>query len=515
MFLKKIDFLSPEITLFHLGNKSHTSIFSIILSIILMIVIIIFSMIFSLDLIKRKNPLAYSSKTWENDIGTFLLDDNSYFHFLTIYSQIYPYNDEYNSSLINFFGIINYNRSMIQKEEINNFSHWIYDICDENELNRKKEYNNYTDYNFTRLCIKYYFNNETKNYSYYTDKDFIWPSISHGIENPNSTTYTIVMSKCFENEYLNITNCYNGNPKNQGSQSFTINLTYYEPIVELSNFKTPINHRLKTLQLSLTKSFIFSSNITMTPIKLTSDDGIILDNEKLYKGQKFKQNVIGYSYERNENLYGGISILLENDEEIYFRNYKKLQSIIGYIGGFYEFFLLFFTLINSFIYYDYQIVYDFNKMIENRITKYFQKQYISKIDESIENNYKRSKSIQFLGKNNQKTFSNKAINNYVSNNNLPKITDSFQQLKAQGSIYEKLSQNYQKVKWVNLFFHRFNCPNKYNYIEMMIQKRSKLLSEETIFKMSVSLKYLSERIQNEKNNQTSIFSNLKKIQPII
>ena len=250
MFFKKMDFLSPEITLFHLGNKNHSSVFSIILSIILIIILIIFSIIFSLDLIKRKNPVAYSSKTWEKDIGTFSLDQNNYFHFFTIYSQVYPYNDEYNSSTMNFFGFINYNRTIIEKEEIYNFSHWIYDICNENELNRIKEYKDYIDYNFTRLCIKYYFNNETKKYSYYTDKNFIWPSISHGIENPNFTTYTIVMSKCFENEYLNITNCYNGNPKYQGSQSFTINLTYYEAIVELSNYKTPINHRLKTLQLS-------------------------------------------------------------------------------------------------------------------------------------------------------------------------------------------------------------------------------------------------------------------------
>ena len=495
MFFKEIDFLSPEITLFHLGNKSHTSIFSIILSIILMIVIIIFSMIFSLDLIKRKNPLAYSSKTWENDIGTFLLDDNSYFHFLTIYSQIYPYSDEYNSSLINFLGIINYNRSMIQKEEINNFSHWIYDVCDENELNRKKEYKNYTDYNFTRLCIKYYFNNETKNYYYYTDKEFIWPNVSGGIENPNFTTYSIVMTKCFENEYLNITNCYDGNPKNQSVQSFTINLTYYEAIVELSNYKTPIKHRLKTLQLDLTKSFIFSSNITMTPVKFSSNDGIILDNERFYQGQKFKSNKIGYSYETNLNLYGAISILLENDEEIYFRNYKKLQSIIGYIGGFYQFFLLLFKLINSFIYYDFQIVDDFNKMIENRISKYFHKQYTSKMDESLSNLYKRSKS-NVLDKN--KYNNNKIINNFI---NQSKNNNSIYQLRSQESIYEKLSKNYRKVSWRNLIFYKCICSKSFNvgYMDIIIKKRSKLLSEESIFKMNITLKLLYENHIDKKS----------------
>ena len=173
----------------------------------------------------------------------------------------------------------------------------------------------------------------------------------------------------------------------------------------------------------------------MTPVKLSSNDGIILDNERFYQGQKFKENIIGYSYETNVNLYGAISILLENDEEIYFRNYKKLQSIIGYIGGFNEFFLLLFKLINSFIYYDYQIVYDFNKMIEDRITKYYQKQCINKIDRSIEN-YKRSKSNQILGKNN-KIISTKIFNNFVSNSNFLKINDSVLQLRTQGTIYDK------------------------------------------------------------------------------
>ncbi len=498
MFFKEVDFLSPEITLFHLGNKSHTSIFSIILSIILIIIVIIFSMIFSLDLIKRKNPLAYSSKTWENDIGIFPLDDNSYFHFLTIYSQIYPYSDEYNSSLINFLGIINYNRSMIQKEEINNFSHWIYDVCDENELNRKKEYKNYTDYNFTRLCIKYYFNNETKNYYYYTDKEFIWPNVSGGIENPNFITYSIVMTKCFENEYLNITNCYNENPKHKGEQTFSINLTYYEAIVELSNYKTPIKHRLKTLQLDLTKSFIFSSNITMTPVKLSSNDGIILDNERFYKGQKFKENIIGYSYETNENLYGAISILLENDEEIYFRNYKKLQSIIGYIGGFYEFFLLFFKLINSCIYYDFQIVQDFNKMIENRLSKHYRKQYTNKMDESLTNFFKKSKSSHVLEKN--KNDSNKIINNFINQSK----NDSFSQLRNQETIYEKLSKNYRKMSWRNLIFYKCICSKNYDidYIDTIIKKRSKLLSEESMFKMNITLKLLSE---NQFEKKCSLF----------
>jgi hypothetical protein len=233
----------------------------------------------------------------------------------------------------------------------------------------------------------------------------------------------------------------------------------------------------------------------MTPVKFSSNDGIILDNERFYQGQKFKSNKMGYSYERNENLYGAISILLENDEEIYFRNYKKLQSIIGYIGGFYQFFLLLFKLINSFIYYDFQIVDDFNKMIENRISKYFHKQYSSKIDESLSNLYKRSKS-NVLDKN--KYNNNKIINNFI---NQSKNNNSIYQLRSQESIYEKLSKNYRKVSWRNLIFYKCICSKSFNvgYMDIIIKKRSKLLSEESIFKMNITLKLLYENHIDKKS----------------
>ena len=59
MILKNLDILSPQITLYHKGFLSHSSIFSGIISIISFIIIIIFSIYYSLELILRQTPTAY------------------------------------------------------------------------------------------------------------------------------------------------------------------------------------------------------------------------------------------------------------------------------------------------------------------------------------------------------------------------------------------------------------------------------------------------------------------------
>jgi len=54
MIFKKIDFISPEITLFHKGSLSHSSIISGILSLISCSIIIIISVYYFLSLIYRE-----------------------------------------------------------------------------------------------------------------------------------------------------------------------------------------------------------------------------------------------------------------------------------------------------------------------------------------------------------------------------------------------------------------------------------------------------------------------------
>ena len=531
MFIKNFDFLSPEITLFHLGKDQHSSIFSGLVSLLLIIFGGILAVIFSLDLIERKNPTAYYSKTWEKDIGKFPLDDYRFLHFITVYTDRYPYEDEFNSTFMNFFGFMTYNKTIFLNRDIDSYEHWIYSPCDEDYLQNIPEYNDYVDYNFTRLCITYHYDNISKNYTHISDKNFIWPDIKHGIENENVTMYSIIMANCFENENINVTDCFDGNVKYQGNQNFILNFTYYEPSVELSNYKKPIKNRLKTIPFSLTKSFIFNVNITMTPIKIYSNDGIVFDSEKIYTGQKYLSKTTGYSYETNLNLYGGISIKLENDEEIYFRNYKKLQDIAGGVDGFTEILVILFKFLNLFIYHDFQVVYDFNKIIEGRITKINKKITINqnKMTESLDNENKKistkvgnKKIIPNAENQIIKNIPSMVLNNYVASNlnasnfkNNNNINESLQNFKTQANVYEKLTRSYKNIKWLDFFIHRNLCGQSLSYIDTIIQKRSRLLSEEKLFKIDVTLKYLCENYEFEKNTNVQGIFTLKKINSVI
>ena len=54
MFFKKIDFLTPPITLFYKGDEAHSSVFSGIISLITYSIIFIFGVYYSLEFIYKK-----------------------------------------------------------------------------------------------------------------------------------------------------------------------------------------------------------------------------------------------------------------------------------------------------------------------------------------------------------------------------------------------------------------------------------------------------------------------------
>ena len=86
MFLKKIDFLSPEITLFYKGSLSHSSIVSGILTIIAIIIIIIISYCYAIELIERENslPNVSSFTLFAEDASSFPINSSSFFHFIDL-----------------------------------------------------------------------------------------------------------------------------------------------------------------------------------------------------------------------------------------------------------------------------------------------------------------------------------------------------------------------------------------------------------------------------------------------
>ena len=82
MILKKLDWLSPPITLYFKGEGEHSSIFSGILSIIAYILVFVAGIFYFYEYINRKNPKAYFFNRYIEDAGSFPLNSSSMFNFI-------------------------------------------------------------------------------------------------------------------------------------------------------------------------------------------------------------------------------------------------------------------------------------------------------------------------------------------------------------------------------------------------------------------------------------------------
>ena len=88
MFLKKLDYVSPPITFYHKNYLAHSSILSGILSIISFLLILMISVYYSIGIIHRKDPSVFNFKRIIEDAGTFPVNASSFFHFISLRTEL-------------------------------------------------------------------------------------------------------------------------------------------------------------------------------------------------------------------------------------------------------------------------------------------------------------------------------------------------------------------------------------------------------------------------------------------
>ena len=175
MILKYIDFLSPQITLYHKGFLSHSSIISVIISIISIVIIILFGVYYSLDLIKRENPKAFSYNSFVNNNRKYPMNSSSIFHYISFIESIEM--REFDFKAFRLMGFETYYSNYIENKNIKIFDHWLYSLCKiETDINefKNKINNNYFE---SSLCISKFYNSNDKLYYDVNDPNFRWPSI--------------------------------------------------------------------------------------------------------------------------------------------------------------------------------------------------------------------------------------------------------------------------------------------------------------------------------------------------
>ena len=134
MLLRKVDMLSPNITLYYKQKNTHSSIISGILTIIAFIFILSFGIFHVIKYVNREYPMAYFFDRYIEDIGTFSLNDSYFFNYIQIIDTITRENIEIDFNKIEIIGVNITIDNYIDYGD--NISYWLYGKCD-NEINIK------------------------------------------------------------------------------------------------------------------------------------------------------------------------------------------------------------------------------------------------------------------------------------------------------------------------------------------------------------------------------------------
>ena len=197
MFLTKIDFLSPPISLYFRLLPSYSSYVSGILSIISIVLVIILLYSKLNNLFNRENSTLDSTSFtyFVEDAGTIALNPSSLFHYISI-EDLIEKKEEFNFSYFNAIGFEKSLKDYATDKNIKNYDHWLYGYCNK-EVDIKGIEDIISNNFFSKLaCIRKFYDSKEGQYYDTNDPKFRFPSISHRTLNSNNKLYTIVIQDC-------------------------------------------------------------------------------------------------------------------------------------------------------------------------------------------------------------------------------------------------------------------------------------------------------------------------------
>ena len=438
---KKIDFLSPNITLYYREEDKHSSILSAFLSVILFGVIIISIYLLSYDFLYKKNPISFYYIKYIEDIGQFYFNNSGVFHYVYLTLKYQNENPKINFNSLNIIGL--------------NIDEYLF-----------KENPNITDFN--------------------NDKNFVYPSIEHGAGNPNTTHYGIYIINCQNTPYNN-NSCENEEKQLQEINKFSgYIINFIDYVVDVSDYKNPLQPYYHSIGNGFNPNFFTINHLNFHPIQLQTNEGIILDSKNQVNNYKFDVNE-KLTYSSNNIILGSINFWFQNTLDCYDRTYKKIQDIAGALEGIIEIIMLFVRLINNIFLNDYQTIRDFNKEIEIKVDKKNKIMHLSSIKmqkmNSNLNNFQNEKI------NKKKTFDFKNDKKILQNNFILSNIEIYRKPT-------KIEKNFKKIKWLDLIIGvRFRC--KKNYISYIEFQRKKIISEEMLINHYIIIKKLKDVAIND------------------
>ena len=368
MSLKKIDFLSPKITLYYYGSKRHKSKVGSIMSLIMVLLSSIYIFYLFLSIINHKISNFMFYKSYLTDAGEFIFNDTTgIYHYFQVYDIAKKEYGEFEPKYMRIFMSRLYKRYQNNQELLSENEHWVYEKCREGEDNKNldKEIFKGETYFYRGACLRYYYNNEKKEYISIEDKkNFKSPYLIHGSSHPGNLFLETIIEKCdnssiiknilgpcgTEEEIQNYINNYKG-----------IFLQLLEKQVTTSNYEKPILEYISGIAGALDSLKVPVNNINISPFHIDIKTGLLIPRTQKIITYFLESNIREYwDDDSNKNILAIFDYWLQNSSQQIKGGYSTLYDILPSIGGIIQLiYYIFYTF--NYLYNQYIIIHDCNK----------------------------------------------------------------------------------------------------------------------------------------------------------
>jgi len=523
MFLKKFDFISPEITLFYRGDDRHSSIPSGIISIIFFILTTAMTIFVSLDFLLKRNPTAFYYHKYIDDLGIYYLNASNFFHFIS-----FDFSRNYNLEKLDLksfliIGLTTSDKTYIANNNPIEYDHYIYELCDKEDALDLYSYmdDDVKSYYKRGFCIKKFYDSKTQTIIDSNDKNFIYPYLQHGAKRSDNIFYGIYIQKC-----KNITN-YNGNNCNnlETIENHLNNLNSYsiffaDSVTDVNDYKKPLKYIFPKVSNSNNIISYTANHLNFNALEISTHSGIIFDINSIINSYIYDYTEKLVIEDSGNDIHGSFHFWIQNQVECYDRTYKKIQDISGSIDGLVEIMMFLIEIVNSIVFHDYKILSDFNNEIEKAVERIKSSNNLNKV---LSTSYTGNQSFKDLSNNNNKnnlSLNLKRMNskkeskrgipkvitynkNFLTNSsNIPSSNNEKEELNNMKTIIErkntlnnrttKLEKKWKKIKWTQLFCRfRQSCLMS-KYVTFIQNKREDIISEEMIIKFYLAIKKIKD-----------------------
>ena len=529
MFFKKLDTISPPVTIYFKGDLSHSSIFSGILSLIVFLISSFFGIQYAKDFLLHKDPKVYFYNRYIEDTGEFAINSSEIFSFIQIIDteSNTPKQTDFNS--LRIIGIETTIDLYKENNDLSEYNHWIYGKCNNNTdtqgIGHLIEFENFTD----SACIRKYYNKEHKKYYQTNDINFVWPNLIHGCSHPQRTFYGIIVEKC-RNDSMKMLNDeeYCNPPENITDyiKKSSLNLQLIDNYADVLNYDHPFTKYFYSVSSGLFEESFTTNHLNFNPMTLISNDAIFFERIKKSFSYAFHQNEKTTSSSDNSGIYVGFYFWMQNNMHYYDRKYKNFQDLLSDIGGLGSLLLnlayfLNILVSNFVILFDTEGLLDdiesskrFSKnIIKNNVYKnLIQNKALTLTNDNNENNDNKASPIRKTRSqinisempNNGSYSSNQII--YVDNSNINKIRRSNISKSNNNLIYPRIKKGGKTIRFKknsviqNLPINLFNINEK-------IERTSNLKKNSLI--KNIKFKYMVDLSSIKKNKAKNTNKRMK------